>query len=285
MSSSLTHKILIDERLESYRSFFDHNWAKDILSLAAGTKLDDAAFSLCINWKAAANTHLVPWFAVGGFSQFVNGFLRSHEPFGKKVVDVLAQRMPAEMGTSMRHMQKEKFADIIRRIGAEVYDASEKAKEQEKLLPDAFWQEFLSTPESSEFRLIIWGSQRICYGAIYHAYEHFVRECVRVAQGQGHSSPRRDTRSLLAAAKKSFGSTLATDCLASKEVRIARLVRNALAHNGGRETADLKKVTHGISVEDGVLQIMAPDNHSLFELLKDRAHRLAENTIAMPGVK
>lgn len=281
---TLNHSIVIDERLESYRTFFDHTWADRFVTLTGDTKLDDAAFSLCINWKAAANTHLVPWFTVTGLSQFAHGVLTGHDPLGKKLIDALAHRLPAEMGDSMRHMQRKKLAEVIHRIGNEVCSALETAKEHVVPTADSYWQSFISAPESHEFRLIIWGSQRICYSAIYHAYEDFVRECIGL--GMGHSTYRSSrAKKMLADAETVFGPTLAAECLGCKEVRIARLVRNSLAHNGGRETDELKRVRHGIQVEGGVLQIMAPDNRAIFDELKSKALNLAEQAVTMPGMK
>jgi sugar phosphate isomerase/epimerase len=46
---------------------------------------------------------------------------------------------------------------------------------------------------------------------------------------------------------------------ADQTVNAARLVRNALAHHGGKETDQLKKVSHGVDILDGVLQVMPAD--------------------------
>ena len=54
MSGGITHTIVVDERLESYTTFFDHTWAANIDTLVVGTKLEVPVFNLCINWKAAA---------------------------------------------------------------------------------------------------------------------------------------------------------------------------------------------------------------------------------------
>jgi hypothetical protein len=85
--------------------------------------------------------------------------------------------------------------------------------------------------------------------------------------------------------EKHFGQQVAQDCLNAPEVRAARLVRNALAHNGGKETDELKKIQHGIRVEGGVLQIMAPDTRRLFDVLKDRAYKLVEKALALPNMR
>jgi hypothetical protein len=57
----MSKTIFADSRLEAYQSFFDHPWAKEIMALAHGTKLDQPVFDLCAAWRGAANTHLLPW--------------------------------------------------------------------------------------------------------------------------------------------------------------------------------------------------------------------------------
>lgn len=276
----------IDERLESYRTFFDPKWAERIMDLAADSKLTEAVFSLCVNWKAVANTHIVPWFTVNSASHFAKGFMEAHDPLGvKKIIDVLAHRLPAEMGKPMTNMQRKRFDEAIRRIGTDVDNAMDIAKDQDESNPESFWKELLSAEGSSEFRLIIWGSQRICYGAIYHAYEDFVRQCIVLAFGNPEFDAGYRIKNLRKNAKQFFGESLAKECLNSKEVNVARLVRNALAHNGGRENDELKEQKHGILVEDGELQIMAPDTRSLFDVLKQKSYRLAENAVTLPGMK
>ena len=144
---------------------------------------------------------------------------------------------------------------------------------------------YLNAPESHEFQLAIWGSQRICFGAIYVAYEDFVRECIRLALGIAKYKPRGGITTIVADAARFFGQPLADDCLNAPEVWHSRLVRNALAHNGGKETDELKQVQHGIRVESGLLQIMAPDNRRLFNILKIRAYKLTEKAVLLPNMK
>jgi len=86
-------------------------------------------------------------------------------------------------------------------------------------------------------------------------------------------------------AGRAFGSKVAADCLTSPPVMIARLVRNALAHDGGRETVHLKGMSHGLAVEQGVLQIMAPDTRELFNRLKRRALKLVRRAVALPSLQ
>jgi hypothetical protein len=52
------------------------------------------------------------------------------------------------------------------------------------------------------------------------------------------------------------------------EINICKLVRNALSHADGSETADLKKQKHGVVVLKGKLQIVPDDNHKLLRRLR-----------------
>ena len=74
-------------------------------------------------------------------------------------------------------------------------------------------------------------------------------------------------------------------CLCDDAITVARLVRNALAHHGGRVTKELGNVTHGLEVENGVIQILADDTSRLFHLLKNRAYDLAARTLELLGMR
>ena len=285
MANQSDYRMVIDERLESYKTFFDHDWARRIMDLAAGTKLDDCVFSLCVNWKAAANTHIVPWFTVTSMGHFAEGMTKAHEPLTMKVIKAMAARLLTEMGDSLRNMQRKKLSDAIAKIGKEVSEGLERQEDQEELKPEFYWQMYLGSPHPHQYRLIIWGSQRICYGAVYHAYEDFIRGCARIVSCQKNQTGHTGHKKLMDVVGRHFGQQVAQDCLDAPEVRAARLVRNALAHNGGKESDELRKVQHGIRVEGGVLQIMAPDTRRLFDVLKERAYNLVEKALTLPNMR
>ena len=282
MTDTLNRRMIIDDRLESYKSFFDHAWAGRIIELAQGTKLDPSVFNLCVNWKAVANAHVLPWFTMNCVSNFAKGLLAAHEPLGRRLVDAFAVRLPAELGDSIRNMQRKKLAEVIRRIGTQIHETVDQAKNLDEVSPKDFWKRFLEDPASHELKLSLWGSERVCYSGIYHTYENFVRQSIELAKG---SKTGRGFSELAKDADGTMGKGIADSCLLEPQIKIARLVRNALAHNGGEETNQLKAVSHGIPVEDGVLQVMPLHTHQLFSLLKDRAYRVAEAAVALPGMK
>jgi hypothetical protein len=118
------------------------------------------------------------------------------------------------------------------------------------------------------------------YSAIYHSYENFVRECMAILEGK-EDYKIDSLKALKRDFTHHFGEPLFAECVTHQRVDTARLIRNALAHNGGRETAQLPS-DHGIRIESGVLQIMASDVKALMELLQNRAHRLAAKGVTLP---
>ncbi len=283
MSGGITYPIFVDEELESYQTFFDHTWAANIDKLAAGTKLESPIFNLCVNWKAAANTCIGPWLICNSVSEFSAGFAMGREPFAVQLINAYANRLPAEM-PSLSNMRRKELSAAVRKIGTELKDLLAQQAQKFTVSANEMWTTFLNGAASYEFRLNIWGSQRTSYGTIYHTYENFIREAVGLALGMSnYKAPQLST--LLKDCSRLFGKPIADVCLDDADVKAARLVRNALAHNGGKETNQLHGVVHGIRIENGELQIMAPDTRRLFDMLKDRAYKLAEKAITLPAIR
>jgi len=282
MAVEAVKNIKIDPRVAAYKTFFDHAWSRKLDELAAGSKLAEPVFSLCMNWKSAANTHLMPWLMIENLKSFWEGFLRGQESYSERAVAHLAQHVPAAMGDSLSNMKRKKLAEVMTEIGRRMKQVRE--QDGEEIDPQALFETFLNGPGGSELHLSIWGSQRIVFGAVYHAYENFVSRCVGLARNEPDYRSS-NIKALHADARAAFGDTTADYCLTDPPVDTARLVRNALAHHGGKETDQLKKVPHGVDVVDGVLQVMPDDNRRLFDTLKDRVFKLVETALTLPQCK
>jgi hypothetical protein len=268
--------IRIDSDLSQYRPFFDHLWTDQIDGMAAGTKLAEQVSTLCVNWRAAANTCAMPWLMCQASQRQWVGFLKRQQPFSQRLTGAVVDRVGDAMGGSLSKAKQKKLAQVVEQIGSEMH---RQADEAQQFTAEAVWTTLLEDPE---FQLAVWGSQRIGYGSIYHAYEHFVRDCIALVKGNPEYRGRR-IHALVRDAGRLFGSKIAQDCLASPPVKTARLVRNTLAHNGGRETPQLRDHPHGLVVEEGVLQILASDTRGLFDLLKGRAYQLIRKAVTLPG--
>jgi hypothetical protein len=66
--------IKILTHIDFYKTFFDHDWARRLDELVAETKLTSPVFSLCMYWKAAVNSHAMPWIMVASLKSFSEGY-------------------------------------------------------------------------------------------------------------------------------------------------------------------------------------------------------------------
>jgi hypothetical protein len=278
VNSDVIGNVRIDDRLESYKTFFDHDWSRRISDLANGRALEKAVWTLAISWKAAANTHAMPWLMMHSMYNLWQSFVDGDHAFAPALVTALADRLPAEMGNSLSNMRRKQLANAVRDIADQVKDATTEAASAFDL--KTLWSDFLA-PDIMEFHLSLWGSQRLCYGAVYHAYENFIRQCVEIARKEPEY--RALFAKLVTDGKAAFGNEVIAKCLEDQVVTAARLTRNALAHNGGRMTEQLSRIPHDLVVENDEIQIMPLHTKRLFDELKQRALTLTETAVGLAG--
>jgi hypothetical protein len=249
----------IDDKLDSYKTFLDHEWARRIDQQTAGTPLEEIFFDLQWAWKGAANTFYMPWLTVTTMVAVGLSAAKDHafpSRFTAALTDRLAQRM------ELTNMKTKKLMSELRQISEEVRAEDERPPAVET---EMAWRTML---RQTEFQLSIWGSQRLCYAAVYYAYEDFLVRCYRLTAGQpdyrvgkGFSWDFRDQ----------FSATLRDSCWSDPKINVARLTRHALVHNGGRLTSDLKKLNnHGLKLHGENIQAFPAFTKGLYELLKNR---------------
>jgi len=263
-------KIWVDERYTSYERFFDHEWARRFLGLSQGTRFDPAALDLSADWKGAASNASMPWLLIFTLQSFYRGYMQRDEPFWKRLTIAIRRYITGNKSISLSNMQRKKLVGIIDGLGLQVQH--EMSQRPPELSAEQVWQDYLTIPE---FNLALWSSQRICYGAIYHAYENFLREFASIKKPD-----LRDAHVKIFEIKKALADILdermADELIEENGVVVARLVRNALAHNGGRASLELLSMNHALRIEAGVVQSMAPDVRQLFDLLKKKVMLVAE---------
>jgi hypothetical protein len=268
--------LVIDDRLDSYESFFDHTWARSFFQLVDLTKLEPLAFDLCADWKGTANTGRLPWVVIDSLEGFHAGYSLSKEPFWQKLTKALREHFLDRTNHTFSLTKRKELVGIIDKVSADVQEDIRKA-------PPAFdrqeiWAGFLGI---GEFTLSLWSSQRLCYGAVYYAYENFLRQCVCIGNKKPVYRPH-DARELQADLNTLFGSTIGDTCLDDDRVIRARRVRNALVHNGGRATSEMQTNAGTLRIVNGKIHIMPPDVRELYNLLKDHVTALAEDGRTLP---
>lgn len=278
-----TRKILfkLDTTIGIYQSFFDPNWPDIMHGMAAGTKLATSVESLCVNWISAAKAYSLPFQMVHNLVGFEFGFLHGERSIVTRIFDRLAEAIPQQMGSDLSHMKRQKLASVIRNVGEAMHEMSDTIKPTD--MQEVF-DRLLSGQFGEELKVSIWGAQRTCYAALYFAYENFFTECLGIAKDDEdyHTGRHEEFKKQLAA---EFGKDIVDTCF-DTPVEVARLARNALAHNGGKETRLLKAQKHDLLVDDeGKIHIVAAHNVNLFNTLKRRAQKLAEMACVMPQLR
>lgn len=273
----LVKRMTIDERLDSYRSFFDHKWAEQLMYRTAGTAIDPLYFDLCVAWRGIANTFALPYLTVTMVQGYSHGLSKSHEPFGTKWIGATRDKLVARMGDSLNHMKQKKLQTVL----TDIYHETRSAVDgyEPEFDPNELWEGLI---DKYEMVAAIWGSQRLAYGALYYSYEDFITRCIKIQFKKTHYRLKRGEE----AEKefiKAFGEDACKHCWADKAVEIARETRHALVHNGGRETDFLRSLKHGIHVgDDKELHLMAPHVRELHDLLKDRVTHLVRVMLPDP---
>lgn len=285
MSDPLQKNLMIDYRLDAYRTIFNHAWARRLLEMVDGTKLDPPLFELTVNWRAAVNTHGFPWIMMHSLGGLWQGAVVK-KCVTSKFLRVMAAEIPKRMGGKMTNTARNRLAQVLRELNEELTAGIENDPETQMSAED-FWKSFLDK-ELVEFHVAIWGSQRFCFGALYHAYESYFREVLAIKKGNPDYKFHR-FEELVKHVTEEFGPDIADKCLVGDFINISRWTRNALAHNGGKENNDLKKYRkvkeHNIPVADDFLQIMATHNEELISALEQRVTILTQTALMMPEFK
>ena len=283
MRPGLKTELLIDPNIESYKSFFDHEWAEKLAKLTDGTPLEEHVFIFLLNWRSTANAQFMPWLMMNSIRSIWQSYLRPQPTFTDKMIKQIVEMVPNML---TEHVSKTVAEKVTKQIRPKVLEALKKGEEAAQadepslMKPQNMFQYFLQGQGSEELYFAIFGAQRICYGNIFHEYENFVKRCVGlVKKDPDYRAPNWKT--LNKDVEAEFGKPIADYCLKDQPVETGRLIRNCLAHGGGKlSTDDITALPKGSYEEiGGFVRIIPIHNRALFDALKERAMKLAEVTL------
>jgi hypothetical protein len=258
--------IHIGTDIKTYEGYIPDDWGeKNIGPIPKGTILERLLLDLAMSWRSVSYTAQMPATSIRlmhtaalGRGNYVSKD-SSIVAYSETIIAQLCQRVPEVFENS----------SLRARIIAELAIISAEFRDRAAAVPDDFplepiWADFM---KHSSFRMSIWSSQRVAYMAFYNAYEAFIVDCLKVGTGLSR---------LRSTDKKVFNDALRTGlrkdifcpCWSHQEINIARLVRHALSHNGGRITEELKSQKHGIKLIGEELQIVPEDNHRMLNRLR-----------------
>jgi hypothetical protein len=292
MEEDIIDHVLIDPNLDSYKQFFDPCWCKRMFEAVETSPLNDAISALMVAWRSTNGAHMLPWLMAHSLRRFAegegNGSLRFRADYSGAIVKGIVTKLESRMQHSLKRDQRLALKRVVTKIEKEAHDDL-KAAQSKAEFPLARYWEFLT--HASEFQFSILGTQRINYGSLFFAYEDFLANVIRTKEPT-YSSKKENIKFAIA---RRFGDPLADFCWNRDEVTLARLVRNALAHNGGRFGADLEKYkTRFVDATgtttpkfqgdlfvllDGKIQITPLNTTYLFGVLKDRVTKVVEELV------
>ena len=257
---------VFDERLDSYRSFYNGKWAERIGQLVHRTSLDRPFFDLCIAWKATSTTFHWPLLAVDSVTAFWDGVRGAQDETLPLMLTVCRQLVATALGDSITPEQSVKLDaacdHLVANAGPQIATLRHPSPRTE------LWAGWVA---DTEFQLALWSTQRLCFAGLVFAYEAFLTHACQVKTG----GRCKDVGKALGPA---FGPNVLRHCWADPEIEYARRVRTCLAHNGGRPTAEVCAAPGRIRIEGDELQVMAPDVTSLYGVLRQKVEWFVHET-------
>jgi len=277
MDEKPMRQIISDSDLTSYRGFMDYEWAKAVGKQTDGTILEYSVFDLIMSWKGSSNTFAMPLLMIQRSTAFWTEYAKTHcdQSMVFAIIQKLGERLCNEV--EFTNMKKKEVKVAVARIVQGAAEGEQVARDAFVFPTDQLWNSYLTPkqPGSAGFHLILWTSQRLCFSALIYAYEFFVQDVLRIKGGKPDSW-RPPFADLVSETKRLFGDSIADECLTHADIDSAKRVRNSLAHNGGKETEDLKGRHKIRTCADGRLLIWPEDNRKLFHSLKDRASKIID---------
>lgn len=289
MGKEIIDRPLIDPHLDSYEKFFDHDWCGRIFEAVKASSLKESVGVLMVAWRSTNGAHLLPWLMVETLRGFAEGKAEGQSEcradYSDYVIKGIVEKIERRMQYSLKLDQRRSLKRVVTKIEEEAFEAFKIAQEQTKFDVAGYWNFLLHTPE---FRFCILGTQRVNYGSLFFAYEDFLANVIRTREPL-YTSKKDPIKSAFA---RHFGDPLTDLCWNHDNVDLAKLVRHALAHNGGRFGKDLEKykarfvdatgmtlpLIRGemFNVVDGKIQITPCNTTHLFGVLKERVTKIVE---------
>lgn len=284
MSNRVVKNLKVDDRMDSYNPFYDGQWTKMLAEKAGNSPvLESLVYHFCLSVKGVSTTFAIPKLSIDMAENFANKskLLSLENSLSLRIVNSIVARI--DQSTVLHDFQRESIRAEMLKMSEEVQRNTEGIS-----LPfprQKLWDSFAKVEENedintykNEFRLVLWAACRLCYSALIFAYEDFVVQCMRIKAKQTIRVGRKFSNKCV----EILGSDLTKQCWDDPQLAIARLVRNSLAHAGGRETLELRQRPHDFDIIDGELQILPVDILELHQLIKKRANTLVEWAVDQP---
>jgi len=256
--------LIIDKRQEAYGTFFSDNFGHEAFAASDDAPVLAAPiFDLIGDWRSASYVGALPASIPHSIKQFHDSFVNAETTatgilrYSDVILTKLSRELPDLVANSeLQRLLREKIVVL----SSEISEASSVVRQE--LDGDAVWQQYLSL---HPFHMGLHGTMKLVYLAVYGAYETFVVQALSVAHGGKRIRVtdrdfRKDFRDALG--------DIIDDAWFAEDIRVARLVRHALMHAGGRVTDDLRRCKIPLVVHDDILNVFPEHISDLYNALK-----------------
>ena len=279
----ISRTIQFNPNQEAYKGFFCNEWKVSFLKMTQKSRLREPGFDLSRTWEAISEARQLPWLMVECLDMKTCETFEKFEPWDCKKIKIIGNKIIAGLekrGERIRPMLRQKLQQAIKEYGEEIDSTRSQVAVQVLEKRGDLWGQLIA---HNDFNTSLWGLERMCYGGLYFSYEWYLTQCLRLKRGEPKYRWRHGANCFTDFAA-SFGEALTESCLRDEEIQLARVTRNALAHNGGRITSELEGRRHTFHIEGEEIQINADHTTNLFHKLKDRVSELTQMAVGMSEV-
>lgn len=260
-----------EKPLDSYKSFFDHGAAKRLMEISEGTVMEVPVLDLLVSWRGLVNTHAMPYSMIAMLRSLWGGFhTRDTLDFARKLSIKHSEAVRENVNLSVTTQKQ--IERLFKKVG-KTY-----ATEMEKMLHPDFpeqelWDDLCS---QDEFVVGITATQGSVFGGLYHHFENFLRQTIGILKNDPDYRIPSDVGKFTTDMQRCLGNNLDVECIKNDHMKFARLVRNALAHKGGKvspELLEMNKVYEFPVIQDRI-QIVPSYSAWLFDMLMKRVLKI-----------
>lgn len=271
-------KLHVDTQLDSYETFLDYIWARDIEERCSNSPIHDIVLGTFLALKKAAAASSLPWIMHKSLHSQAEGFLSV--PSGcHSWITILRQRLDRDIGELLSPAKRKILFDKLYQIDRDILDATTKAPQDYDYNIDELFERNAIVPE---FAFSLSATQEQCLCFLFAAYEHFI---VRLYETKQQTTDYQTNNQSEKHFAKAFGDEAATFCWSSNEIKFIKQCRNAIVHDGGKVTTSRKgkldALNIGYETLEGYLVIRPKEVKWTYHVIKERITKLVDSMLAL----
>jgi hypothetical protein len=214
----------------------------------------------------------MPWFLLLALNSYHDGVFMSHDPPSQKVIKALVAKLASDTELGLRKTQVRKLTHTLRALDGQI--STVLRNNPPKFDREEVWRGFA---ESTEFALGAASLREMCHNNLLFGFEHYCKSCLDGLPAVDAPASKKSSPTFLERFAARFGKEVSGQ-VHDSEIMLAREVRHAFVHRGGRVDQKLKDA--GISAPLGEKVTITVDLlRDLAEGLRSRVDLLTDESL------